>query len=165
MRAPLAILFAFLSVTAVCCVSCSSSNAWPPKHHTEVRAFLYNLDSHGGLPFITNGCFDSSVVDTNGVRLSDRQVSRFLTAVTGKHSDHNIMGCYVPHHAYVLYDKKHQIKGWVELCFGCGNYRTSSPNSPEWLDIYDLRDLTVELGLPVLKNEDDYLTLKAKDTK
>ena len=75
------------------------------------------------------------------------------------------MGCYVPHHAYVFYDQKHRMTGWVELCFGCRNYRASSSSAPEWFDIYDLQDLSIELGLPVLKNEDDYLTLKKKDMR
>jgi hypothetical protein len=164
MRARLVISFALLVVTLVC-ISCSSNRAWPPKGYTEVRAFLYNLDSHGGLPCVTKGRLDASIVDTNGTRLSDTQVSRLLAAVTGTHPDHNVLGCYVPHHAYIFFDQKHRVVGWVELCFGCNNYRASSASAPEWLDIYDLRDLTVELGLPVLKKEDDYLALKKKDTK
>lgn len=162
MRPPVFILFVCLSIAAICGVSCSTTKTWPPPH-AQVRAYLYNLDSHGDVRFFKKGHFNTSVVDTNGVRLDERQVDRFLAAVTGSHSDHNIMGCYVPHHAFVFYDKKHKVTGWVELCFGCGNYRVSSRNAPEWLDINDLEDLAVELGLPVFKNFEDYSRLK-KDT-
>ena len=165
MRTPLANSFALVAVALLCCVSCSSNRAWPPKDYTEVRAFLYNLDSDDSLPCVTKGRLDASMTDTNGVRLTEAQVARFLTAVTGKHPEHGAAGCYVPHHAYIFYDQKHRIVGWAELCFGCLNYRASSPGAPAVFDIFALQDLTVELGLPVLKKEADYLTLKPKVTK
>jgi hypothetical protein len=165
MRAPLAISLTAFGAALIYCVSCSSDRAWPPEHYTEVRAFLYNLDSDDSRPCVTKGRLDASVADTNGVRLSNSQISRFLEAVTGKHPEHGVAGCYVPHHAYGFYDQKHRIIGWVELCFGCLNYRASSPKAPAVLDVFALTDLTIELGLPVLKKEDDYLNLKQKDTK
>ena len=165
MRPPVATSFTLLAVALICCVSCSSNGAWPPEHYTEVRAFLYNLDSHDSLPCVTDGRLDVSVVGTNGVRLTHAQISRFLAAVTGKHPKHEVAGCYVPHHAYVFYDQKHRIIGWAELCFGCLNYRASSRSAPAVFDIFTLQDLTVELGLPVLKKEADYLNLKPKDSK
>ena len=125
MRTRIAILFALLAIAITCCVSCSSNRAWPPKGYTEVRAFLYNLDSDDSLACVTNGRLDASMTDTNGVRLTDVQTSRFLAAVTGTHPEHAVAGCYVPHHAYVFYDQQHRIVGWVELCFGCLNYRAS----------------------------------------
>ena len=164
MRTRLVIPFALLAAVFIC-VFFSRNRAWPPKGYTEVRAFLYNLDSGDSKPCITNGCLDASITDTNGVRLTETQVSRFLTAVTGKHPQHGVAGCYVPHHAYVFYDQKHRIVGWAELCFGCLNYRTSSPNAPVFFDVFALQDLTLELGLPVLKKDEEYLTLKPKAKK
>lgn len=165
MRKRLVISVCLLAVALVGYVLYSSSRAWPPKGYTEVRAFLYNLDSDDSLPCVTKGRLDASMTDTNGVRLTDAQVSRFLTTITGKHPQHEVAGCYVPHHAYVFYDHEHRIVGWVELCFGCLNYRASSPSAPVVFDIFALQELTVELGLPVLKKEADYLTLKPKVAK
>ena len=162
MRKPVVRSFPLLATALVCYGWWSASRAWPPKHYTEVRAFLYNLDSHDSVACVTRGHLDTSMTDTNGVRLSAAQVSRFLSAVTGKHPEHGVAGCYVPHHAYVFYDQKHRIVGWVELCFGCLNYRASSPNAPSVFDIVALEELTRELGLPVLKKEADYETLKPK---
>ncbi len=138
---------------------------WPPNGYTEVRAFLYNLDSSDALPCVTNGVLDASVTDTNGVRLTDAQVSRFLKAVTGPHAKHLVAGCFVPHHAYVFYNRKHRIIGWAELCFGCLNYEASSPQAPAVFDILALENLTRELGLPVLNKEKEYEALKPKNTK
>lgn len=165
MRKVVTILLALLVAALICYGLWSDGRAWPPKHYTEIRAFLYNLDSHDGLACVTNGQLDASMTDTNGVKLSDVQVSRFLAAVTGKHPEHGVGGCYVPHHAYVFYDQRHRIVGWVELCFGCLNYQASSPSAPPVFDIFALENLTRELGLPVLKKEGDYEALKAKDTK
>src|SRR5690349_17352581 len=83
-------------------VSCSSKEPWPPQSYTEVRAFLYNLDSADALPCVDNGKLSPTVTDPNGVRLTDAQVARLISAVTGSHPDHDIAGCYVPHHAYVF---------------------------------------------------------------
>jgi len=127
-----------------------------------VRAFLYNLDSKDSLPILQSGQLDQSVADTKGVILTDAQVSRLLAAVTGNHSDHGVAGCYIPHHAYVFYNKRQRIVGWVELCFGCMNYHASSPNAPRVFDVSSLLDLTKELGLPVLNKDTDYSTLKVK---
>jgi hypothetical protein len=165
MRIGPAISVALLLFALTYCTACSSNRAWPPKDYTEVRAFLYNLDSDDSSPCVIKGRLNASVTDTNGMRLTDVQKSRFLAAVTGSHAEHPVAGCYVPHHAYVFYDVRHRIVGWVELCFGCLNYRASSRSAPRVFDITALRKLTVELGLPVLKNEDDYGTLQRKNTE
>ena len=165
MRKRLVIAVCFLAVALVGYDYYSSTRAWPPKGYSEVRAFLYNLDSRDGLPCVTNRHLDPSMTDTNGVRLSDVQLSRFLAPVTDTHPEHGAAACSVPHHAYIFYDRKHRIVGWVELCFGCLNYRTSSPHAPLVFDIFALENLTRELGLPVLQKEADYATLKRKDTE
>src|SRR5687767_6066730 len=104
MRKRVVISFCLLAVAFVGYVFYSSSRAWPPKGYTEVRAFLYNLDSHDSWPCVTNGHLDATMTDTNGVRLTDAQISRLLKAVTGKHPEHGVAGCYVPHHAYAYYE-------------------------------------------------------------
>lgn len=165
MRKVLAISFSLLVAALIGYVWQSARRAWPPKHYTEVRAFLYNLDNNSSLACVTNGQLDASMTDTNGVRLSDMQVARLFTAITGKHPEIARAQCYVPHHAYIFYDQQHQIVGWVELCFGCLRYKASSPDAPPAFDLPALADLTRELGLPILKDDKDYQALKEKDTK
>jgi hypothetical protein len=149
-----------VAVALLTCTACSSNRAWPPDGYTQIQACLYNLDNYE-LPFITNGILDASVVDTNGVTLSKDQEARFVRAVAGVHPDHGVAGCYGPHHAFVFHDQRSRVVGWVEICFGCQNYRASSSRAPEWFDIEDLEKLTRGHGLPVLQHIDDYPRLKA----
>lgn len=131
-------------------------NTWPPRHYAEVRAYLYNFDNKDGASCVTDGRLSPSIVNPGGVRLSSAQVDALIAATTGKHPAHPVGGCYIPHHAYVWHGTSGRIVGWVELCFGCLDYRASSPAAPENFDIERLRKLTVETGLPILRTVADY---------
>jgi hypothetical protein len=160
-------LFLVMACLVASFASCSrtskSVSSWPPVGYASVKAYIYNLDGDDSAPLLSRDRLSESVLDAAGSVLSQNDAKRFIAAVSGSHPEHPVAGCYIPRHGLVFYEQSGEPVGWVEICFECLNYRASSEAAPKYFDIESLRQLFLELKIPVLKSDGEYQALKRRD--
>ena len=153
------LIVAFVSLLA----SCSRQPAinWPGVSYSEVRGYLYNLDGDAAVPLLQEGNLHSSIVNTNGVKLTKKQAQQLLDAIIQPHPQHGRAKCYTPRHGFVFYNEKTNPVAFVEICFECRHYRMS-PASTNPMYLTAIEQVCQDAGLPVFAKPEDYLALKAK---
>jgi len=160
------ILFVVVVLTLTRSVSAESTN-WLPAGYAEVRAYLYNLEGEQAAPIVKHGKLHESVWNPEGAALNKKQTATVQKAVVDYHPAGPrppSASCYQPRHAFVYYDAEHKPVGFVEVCFSCGNYRTS-PEHPVAVDLDTLKKVFVELKIPVFNKDEAYLSLKKRKAK
>ena len=121
-------------------------------HH--VKAFYFNAKD--GRPECTmpldEGKQLCSSVERPGSRLSKAQARQLLSILNQPGSyNSSFARCFVPHHAFVLYDRAGKPRAEVSICFRCSRLALS-PGRPEARALSEqgvrqLRRLCTELGL------------------
>jgi hypothetical protein len=132
----------------------------PPKK-ARVVAYAMNLEGKGRpecmMP-LKDGA-PCKTVKQPGKTLTAAQAKR-LSALFGKRRSFGQAEpkCFIPHHAFVFYDKDGKVERQVSVCFMCSNLRAEpplrkQPEDPMKSALSDrsvkvLRGLCKELGLP-----------------
>lgn len=168
---------------------------WPYKDFAYVKAYLYNLENelHGNHAIIksvkpsasSTGKDDEykldETVEGEGVLLDNRQVETIVT-ITNKDIDGLIEGLsksYIPHHAFVFYNKAHKPTAYITFCFDCEALRVF-PEKPIRQRMRELSDaeierlleyltqykrIIIEVGFPVFDSPFQYSKKEKKGTK
>jgi hypothetical protein len=162
MRTLLFILFVLVTSTCRGQLTDTAVVDWRKIKFTHAKAYLYGIEEQTTEYIITNGKLHASVVNPSGTPLSKEQVEKVIKVAMreiGKESD--IAFCFVPHHGIVFYNGEKPVSH-ISICFDCGR-RVEVPSarsikdelsSERGLDV--LKEIIVELGLPVLKGEEEY---------
>ncbi len=134
------------------CVSpaASGTGSWPGQvSFTTVRGFTYACEADRDPTFVrANGELHPGNLTPGGVRLSAEQVRRLMTALNTPTPMKGRTACYVPHHAFVLYDAADRPVASVDVCFTCHHSKSRTRGLPSHFDYGALWQLVHELGLP-----------------
>lgn len=119
----------------------------------EVRAFRMNWENKVSFDPILNPdeVLNPTRIPEEGIILTDRQVAKLETAVTGTHPERPEADCFWPHHAFVVYSGSGEIVGQINICFLCSNHSHSGKPSGlagSW-DFDELAELVTDIGLPI----------------
>jgi hypothetical protein len=142
MKAALALLLLLVAIA-------SAQKPWPGVEFTEVRAYAWRGQlevDHVILPGMT---LAPGVLNRDGALLDAAQVKRLLSAVTGKHRQLPLAGCYLPHNAFVFYDREKNPVAFVEICFTCIGHRIEPKGAAASVDLVALATLFTERLLPL----------------
>lgn len=150
------------------------SKGWPFCQFDYVKAYLYNLQGklHRHHAIIKDHQLDPTVVG-RGVILNKRQVNQ-VVSLTNQNIKVLLLGLsksYIPHHAFVFYNRSHKPVAYITLCFDCEAMRTSPKitNPKRQSDFSDTmvkdaldilaayQKIVLELKLPVLKTPFEYM--------
>jgi hypothetical protein len=132
-----------------------------PASTTVVRAYLYNLEGVQGAPILKDGKLHATVWNPKGTALTEAQIAKVRRAVFEYHPTAIQIParCYQPRHAFVYYNSAQEVVAFIEICFSCDNYRTSTDRLGP-IDFDALRKVFVELEIPVFEEDDAYEKLK-----
>jgi len=139
-----AILFVLLST-----LSLIASEPWPRLQFTEVRAYAWPNDHTTEAVILRGMTLRPGVINKDGALLTPDQTKRLLAAVTGKHREHAVAACHIPHNAFVFYDAAKKPVAFVEVCFGCLSTRVEPRGAADWPDLVSLASIFDELKLPM----------------
>jgi hypothetical protein len=157
----------------------SSHNRWPFTSFAEVRAYVFANDAPKSQSThnysFNKGSYDTAatpnhwdpasyhlpkgLINPEGTPLNPAQVERLLKAANSHRTPRPPADCYDPHHLFVFFDSSHHPVAYLELCFHCNNSKEQPPLAFT-LDWSELRKLTLDLGLPILKEGQDYWKLR-----
>lgn len=144
-----------------------ASGGWLPREIHEVRAYVYDYTQEkANKSLLRNGRLHKGIINSPGAKLSDEQIERLKDALRSSEPRRSGAFCYLPHHGFVFFDKQGNAMGHIELCFQCGNVANSPAGLPEteW-DWQAIRELLVELEVPILEKDEDYTKLYLKERK
>ena len=131
----------------------------------EIVLFKYKEDEARRL--VEDGSLHKGVIREYTKRLSNEEVSLLSKIVTGKHPSRGGGFCgFRPHHGFIFYGKDDKVLGHLEICFLCSDYlsRPWEGLSSNW-DLNGLRTLVTSLGLPILKDDEDWDKFFASNQK
>lgn len=138
-----------------------ASTTWPGDAKRIVAvAYDYKQEEHPEV--VVDGRLHKGVFLTSQA-LNDAQRKRLYSAITGANEHLKAAMCFEPHHGFVFYDASNKILGNLTICFGCNNY-THAPKGElsKVFDLKELKNLVMELKLPVLASPDGYAELFKK---
>jgi len=147
--------------------TCSSAPRWPGVHFAEVRGYVFNLSDDADVylhheAVVVDGHLDETVIDREGVVLNDAQTTRLLGAIDPPITSGMVyLSMIHTRHAFVFYDEQHRPVAWFAICFHCSQ-DLADPEFAGFPDYDALRQLCVELGLPVFDDEGKYAALQAQ---
>jgi hypothetical protein len=144
---------------------CEAAEVWPTNSYVEVKAYVFNLESHMDVQFLNGTNLSADVFNKEGSHLNQTQVKELLKAITGKHTEHMVAACYNTHHAFVFFDSNGKPIASFEICFECSNYLwqpQQNSNKYIYADVKSVWKVVQELGLPIYNKDEDYLALKKK---
>ena len=122
-----------------------TSSGWPGVAYLEVRAYYSSTPffdvMHRGIP--------DHVDDKDGVLLSGDQERQLIAAVSAKLNPYDVLACWYPKHAFVLYDPLGKPVAEVNICFECMVAEGGPSDAP---DIGALAEVVSDLGLPLGKD-------------
>ena len=155
-----ALLMALCSFAALPAVA-ENEVPWPGVDYAFVRAYLHGGEAHVLREIVRDGNLSSSVEQVQ--RLSNPQVTALLATIQAPPGIRTFVGaCFDPHHAVVFFDKFSRPVAWMNVCFTCGNYKTSpSMPSGKILNLEAVEAIFRELKIPVGKDA-AYQTYLAK---
>ncbi len=140
----------------------SAGDLWPQNKYAHVVAYCYDYrqDKENSLIVDDTGTHHKGIISSLSTKLSAEQTSKLRKLlVTAPQEDQGEADCYMPHHAFVFYDKDWSVKAHISICFGCGNFRAFPENIPAKLDLVKLREFTKSLSLPVYRKPKSYTAL------
>jgi hypothetical protein len=148
----------FLFLFAVAMEACAN---WLPREIHEVRAYVYDCSQEeNNVTLLSQGRLHKGVINESGARLSVEQVERLKNALRSSEKRGPSALCYFPHHGFIFFDKEGNAMGHIELCFKCGNVRSSPEGLPDvqwnWKEI---REILGELKIPILESMEGYTKL------
>jgi hypothetical protein len=135
---------------------------YPNVPFATVKAFGFNLRKKGRpdcqMPVNPDGTLCKSV-EKPGVVLNEEQQKRLLKLLgTPRTFGEGESKCFIPHHAFVFYDKDGKAVGQVSICFMCVGLRANPPVAAQPKDprrsalgdwgMKNLRQLCHDLKLP-----------------
>jgi hypothetical protein len=140
---------------------------WLPREIGQVRAYVYDYtQERGNDALLKDGILHTGVINKGGAILNDDQVAALKAALKSSPVHEEGPMCYMPHHGFVFYDKKGRAMGHVELCFHCGEAKSSPKGFPNILVDWDaIRKILGELKVPVLDKDEDYTKLYLESKK
>lgn len=137
-----------------------------PKGTVKVVAYLYDYTAADAYRIETNGKLHPGIIAKFTKTLSAEDTRILLDAFTEKHSPSPRHPCEpAPHHAFVFYGEDEKVLGSVSVCFQCRETYSRQfnlvrdPLSYFW-DWDAIKGLFTRNGIPVLKNDADYTTLR-----
>lgn len=139
-----AILFLLLST-----FSLFASEPWPRAQFAEIRAYAWPDDKTTEAVILPGMTLKPGVINKDGALLTPVQTKRLLAAVTGRHPEHAVAACHIPHNAFVFYDAAKKPVAFVEVCFGCLSTRIEPRGAADWPDLISLACIFDELKLPM----------------
>ena len=140
---------------------------YPDVPFATVKGFAFNLGKKGRpeclMPVYDDGTLCKSV-ETPGVVLNEQQKKRLLKLLSSPKTFGAMEAkCFIPHHAFVFYDKNGKTVGQVSICFMCVGLRAdppvrAQPKSPRRAalgkqGLKKLRALCNDLKLPACNKE------------
>lgn len=153
MNSPLGLLSLLLAMMTTSCTNDSKPDRSRFSGPLEVRAFRMNWENKVSFDPILNPdeVLNPTRIPEEGIILTDRQVAKLETAVTGTHPERPEADCFWPHHAFVVYNGSGEIVGQINICFLCSNHSHSGKPSGlagSW-DFDELAELVTDIGLPI----------------
>jgi hypothetical protein len=137
------------------------------KGFDRVEIVLFNYKEDEARRLVEDGSLHKGVIREYTKRLSNEEVSLLSKIVTGKHPSRGGGFCgFRPHHGFIFYGKDDKVLGHLEICFLCSDYlsRPWEGLSSNW-DLNGLRTLVTSLGLPILKDDEDWDKFFASNQK
>jgi len=150
-----------LAIITLLITSTFAFAGWLPREIHEVRAYVYDYtQGKGNSSLLKYGKIHKGVINDGGAKLDEKQIDRLKEAI--RSSKERVPGvfCYMPHHAFVFFDKNGKPMGHIELCFQCGNVDSSPRGLPdkEW-NWKEIKSILIELKIPFKKTDKDYTAL------
>lgn len=132
--------------------------SWAPPY-SYAKAYLYGIDDSRVFHIVYDGKLDPSVVDTNGVKLSEQAAKKVELVASGKLGENEdlVQECFIPHHGVVFYNSKNKPVAWVSMCFMCNTMHVEPENGLPDRGMPELRKIIKECGLPIFKRQEQYL--------
>ena len=127
---------------------------FPGVKYSSIRAFYFNAKvgrPECMMPLNKDGSLCSSVEEP-GKLLSNKQIARLVATVNEPTSfDRSFAKCFIPHHAFVLYNTKGKAVAQLSICFECDRV-SLEPSQPNERSLTQhgrrqLQTLCKELGL------------------
>ena len=139
--------------------------AYPTVEYTTVRAFNMNKDNGKTKPLCTKAINDDgqpchSV--TGGTIMTKEQTQVLLNALNSKNTyGESLAKCFIPHHAFVFYNKANKPVAQVAVCFMCTQLE-ASPEIP-MMPTHPLKAGLSKRGIKALKGLCNAVGLKDCD--
>lgn len=130
-------------------LSLLAGEEWPGVAYAEVRAYAWPDDKITEAVILPDKSLKPGVINKDGALLTAEQVKKLLAAVTGKHPEHGVAACHIPHNAFVFYDADKKPVAFVEVCFMCVNHRIFPKRSWSYIDLVSLASIFSEHKLPM----------------
>jgi len=128
---------------------------WLNFEYDEARIYLYGLnpkEEEGDPSIIVNNKLNPSVINKEGIKLTDQQIVFANKILSGKFysEDDNIAAsCFMPHHGIVFYKSERPV-GYISICLMCHQLRSYPKDG--YFDSKALRKLITEVDLPIFKD-------------
>ncbi len=132
---------------------------WNNPRFEKVKAYLYGLSRNPEMDIIVNGVLNKTAVDTTGVELNPSQIDRVVSVVTGMNSagEDPEFFCFIPHHGIVFYDAYNRPLAHISICLSCHQKRVYPETTYHSRGMGILKEVILELGLPVFKRTEEYM--------
>ena len=137
----------FLVLVMFSIASFAGEKAWPGVDFTEVKAYHWPVKMNTESLIDKNFKLLKGVVNPKGISLSNEQVTMLRKSAIGKHPDHPVAACYIPHNLFVFYKDKKPV-AYLEICFDCLGYRTYPESKSENLDVLTIAKICQQLKIP-----------------
>lgn len=128
---------------------------WPAVEYAEVRAYLYNPGEDRNNGILLDGKLHPDVANPEGIKLSAEQVAQLKQAMRHREPDGRGVGCFLPHHGIVFYDREGKPVADISVCFLCDLVAENPSHRTLLWDMAALAKLIKDLGLPVFKDFDE----------
>jgi hypothetical protein len=164
----------------------SQQNKWPYFDYSDVKAFMYNLESNtsSSYAFIQNGKINKSVTSP-GSSLTNEQANELISIINfeDKGLFEGLTKTFVPHHAFVFFDSDGQPVASLMISFDgeavrlqpemkdnklenkLTNQLTKQETNDQSKKLAKFRKIIEENGFPVLNSPIEYQKLKQSRTR
>jgi hypothetical protein len=129
--------------------SALAGEQWPQVAFNEARAYAWPNDFTTEAVILPGMRLKPGVINPDGAALSPEQIKRLAAATNGKHPEHAVAGCHIPHNAVVFYDAQKKPVAFLEICFTCLSYRGEPNGLAERVALLSIASIFAELKLPM----------------
>jgi len=127
------------------------------KGFSKVELVVYDHIVERGKPLVDSGRLHKGIVANKTVRLSDDEIQKLLSLVTGENRPRLGAMCYEPHHGFIFYDSAGKVVGHLEICLMCnGYYSYPRKGLSRWWDLDGLEKLIKDKGLPAYRSMNEW---------
>jgi hypothetical protein len=129
--------------------------SWVNFDYQQVRVYFTRTPFLGyKSAIVAEGKLIDSVWDKEGVKLSPEQVQRLDKILQQPDRDVAVADCFNPRHGIVFWDKNNKPVAHISVCFEC-NLLKATPELYKY-DLTDIKQLFLELGMPVFEDPTKY---------